>query len=117
MQRELHESAFRYQQQVDAGERIIVGVNRFVTDEPPVEDLLRVDPAVRDRQVARLRALRVERDGSLVAAALDALERAAAGSANTMPPILAAVEAGATLGEVSDALRREFGEAREVSIF
>jgi methylmalonyl-CoA mutase N-terminal domain/subunit len=117
MQRELHESAFRYQREVDAGERIIVGVNRFATDEPPVEDLLRVDPAVRDRQIARLQALRARRDGGAVGDALEAVERAARGSANTMPPILAAVEAGATLGEIADALRRVFGEAREVSIF
>jgi methylmalonyl-CoA mutase, N-terminal domain len=117
MQRELHESAFRYQREVDAGERIIVGVNRFTTDEPPVEDLLRVDPAVRDRQMARLRALRARRDSGTVEGALEAVERAARGSANTMPPILAAVEAGATLGEIADALRRVFGEAREVSIF
>jgi methylmalonyl-CoA mutase, N-terminal domain len=117
MQRELHESAFRYQREVDAGERIIVGVNRFGTDEPPVEDLLRVDPAVRDQQIARLRALRARRDGGAVGDALASVERAARGSANTMPPILAAVEAGATLGEIADALRRVFGEAREVSIF
>jgi methylmalonyl-CoA mutase N-terminal domain/subunit len=117
MQRELHESAFRYQREVDAGERIIVGVNRFTTEEPPVEDLLRVDPAVRERQIARLQALRARRDGGAVASALAAVEGAARGSANTMPPILASVEAGATLGEISDALRRVFGEAREVSIF
>ncbi|HZS03168.1 MAG TPA: methylmalonyl-CoA mutase family protein [Chloroflexota bacterium] len=117
LQRELHESAFRYQQEVDSGERTIVGVNRFVTDEPPVEDLLRVDPAVRDRQIARLANLRARRDAGAVAAALADVERAAAGTANTMPPILAAVEAGATLGEIADALRRVFGEAREVSIF
>jgi methylmalonyl-CoA mutase N-terminal domain/subunit len=117
MQRELHESAFRYQREVDAGERVIVGVNRFTTDEPPVEDLLRVDPSVRDRQIARLQALRARRDDGAVGSALETVERAARGSANTMPPILAAVEAGATLGEISDALRRVFGEAREVSIF
>jgi methylmalonyl-CoA mutase N-terminal domain/subunit len=117
LQRELHESAFRYQQEVDSGERTIVGVNRFATDEPPVEDLLRVDPAVRDRQIARVTSLRARRDAGAVAAALADVERAAAGTANTMPPILAAVEAGATLGEIADALRRVFGEAREVSIF
>ncbi len=117
IQRELHESAFRYQREVDAGERVIVGVNRFTADEPPVEDLLRVDPAVRDRQMARLARLRARRAAAAVGAALAAVEAAAAGTANTMPPILAAVEAGATLGEIADALRRVFGEAREVSIF
>ncbi|HEY7068300.1 MAG TPA: methylmalonyl-CoA mutase family protein [Chloroflexota bacterium] len=113
VQRELHESAYRFQREVDAGERVIVGVNRFVTDSPPVQGVLRVDPAVRERQMARLHALRARRDGAAVDAALAAVERAAAGSANTVPPILSAVEAGATLGEVADALRRVFGEARE----
>jgi methylmalonyl-CoA mutase N-terminal domain/subunit len=79
--------------------------------------ILRVDPAVRERQIARLRALRARRDNAAVAAALAALEQAAAGTANTIPPILHAVEVGATLGEIADALRRVFGEAREPSIF
>jgi methylmalonyl-CoA mutase N-terminal domain/subunit len=113
VQRELHESAYRYQREIDAGERVIVGVNRFVSEAEPVEDLLRVDPAVRDQQVRRLCALRARRDSTAVAAALAAVERAAAGSANTMPPIVAGVEAGVTLGEIADALRRVFGEARE----
>jgi methylmalonyl-CoA mutase N-terminal domain/subunit len=115
VQRELHESAYRYQREVEAGERVIVGVNRFVTDAPPVEDLLRVDPAVRERQCARLAALRARRDGAAVAAALARLEAAAAGTENTMPHILAAVEVGATLGEIADALRRVFGEARDLA--
>jgi methylmalonyl-CoA mutase N-terminal domain/subunit len=113
VQRELHESAYRYQREVEAGERVIVGVNGFVSESAPVEGLLRVDPAVHDRQVARLEALRERRDASAVAGALAAVERAAAGSANTMPPIVEAVEAGGTLGEIADALRRVFGEARE----
>jgi methylmalonyl-CoA mutase N-terminal domain/subunit len=115
VQRELHESAYRFQREVDAGQRTIVGVNRFVTEAAPVKNLLRVDPAVRDRQAARLRDLRARRDGAAVAIALAALERAAAGTANTMPRILAAVEAGATLGEIADALRGVFGEARELA--
>jgi methylmalonyl-CoA mutase, N-terminal domain len=115
VQRELHESAYRFQREVDAGERVIVGVNQFVSDAAPVADLLRVDPAVRDQQVQRLRALRARREASAVVAALAALERAAAGSANTMSPIVEAVEAGATLGEIADTLRRVFGEARESS--
>ena len=117
IQRELHESAYRFQREVDAGERVIVGVNRFVTDAPAVDDLLRVDPAVRDRQSARLREVRARRDADLVAGALADLERAARGTANTMPPMVRAVEVGATLGEVADALRRVFGQAREMTVF
>ncbi|HZU04810.1 MAG TPA: methylmalonyl-CoA mutase family protein [Chloroflexota bacterium] len=120
VQRELHESAYRYQREVEAGKRVIVGVNRFAAareDAAAAPAILRVDPAVRERQIARLRALRARRDNAAVAAALAALERAAAGTANTMPLILHAVEVGATLGEIADALRRVFGEARETSIF
>jgi methylmalonyl-CoA mutase N-terminal domain/subunit len=117
VQRELHESAYHFQREVDRGERVIVGVNRFVTEAPALEDVLRVDPAVHEAQAARLRALRASRDGHLVASGLADLERAAAGTANTMPPMIRAVEAGATLGEVADALRRVFGEAREMAAF
>lgn len=74
--------------------------------------LLRVDPAVAERQKARLAALRARRDSARVAAALAAVEEAARGTANLMPPILAAVEAYATVGEIADALRRAFGEER-----
>jgi methylmalonyl-CoA mutase, N-terminal domain len=115
VQRELHESAYRFQREVDARERIIVGVNQFVSESAPVEDILRVDPQVRERQARRLHALRERRDAAAVAAALGDIARAAAGSANTMPPIVQAVEAGATLGEIADTLRRAFGEAREGS--
>ena len=114
VQRELHESAYRFQQAVDRGERVIVGVNRFTSDEAPVGELLRVDPRVRDAQAARLAALRASRDHVAVGAALSDLETRAHGSANTMPAILAAVEARATLGEIADVLRRVFGEARDL---
>ena len=90
-------------------------MNQFPTESAPVEDLLRVDPTVRERQSERLRALRQRRDAAIVARALGDVERAASGSANTMHPIVAAVEAGATLGEIADALRRVFGEARQGS--
>jgi methylmalonyl-CoA mutase, N-terminal domain len=112
VQRELHESAYRYQREVEAGERVIVGVNRFATEAEPPSEILRVDPALRERQVRRLEALRARRDAALVARSLAELETAAAGTANTMPRILAAVEAHATLGEIADTLRRVFGEAR-----
>ncbi|HLI26224.1 MAG TPA: methylmalonyl-CoA mutase family protein [Chloroflexota bacterium] len=117
IQRELHESAYRYQQEVERGERVIVGVNRFVTEAPPVREILRVDESVRERQVARLRALRARRDAGAVRAALAALEACARGTANTMPAILRAVEAYATLGEIADTLRGVFGEARDLFHF
>ncbi|MBX5490356.1 MAG: methylmalonyl-CoA mutase [Chloroflexi bacterium] len=113
IQRELHESAYRYQQEVERGERVIVGVNRFATETPPVREILRVDESVRERQVARLRALRARRDAGAVRDRLAELEACARGTDNTMAAILRAVEAYATLGEIADTLRGVFGEARD----
>jgi methylmalonyl-CoA mutase N-terminal domain/subunit len=115
VQREIQESAYRYQQEVERGERVIVGVNRFQVDEggqPP--DILRVDLAVRDRQARTLAALRAERDNEQAAALLCRLEETARGPDNLMPGILECVEALCTLGEISDALRRVFGEERSL---
>lgn len=117
IQRELHESAYRFQQAVDRGERIIVGVNRYITEDAPSGELLRVDPRVRDAQAERLRALRQRRDNAAVEGALAELADCARGSANTIPAILAAVEASATLGEIADTLRGVFGEARDLLRF
>jgi methylmalonyl-CoA mutase N-terminal domain/subunit len=91
--------------------RIVVGVNKFqssVEEQPPA--ILRVDPEVGRRQAAKLAALRERRDNAAVGSALAVLEDAARGTANLLPRILAAVEAYATLGEISDTLRRVFGE-------
>ncbi|MGD8398449.1 MAG: methylmalonyl-CoA mutase family protein [Anaerolineae bacterium] len=111
MQREIQESAYRWQRAVDRGEKIIVGVNRFRTEEPAVEmDILRVDPAVGQRQTARLEALRRRRDGGAVSARLAQLRAAAQGDDNLMSFILDAVEAYATLGEICGVLREVFGE-------
>jgi len=109
---EIHNSAYRYQREVEKKERIVVGVNEFVGEEATVPALLRVDPQVQRAQVERLRQLKRERDGGRVAAALDALGQAARGSDNLMPPILEAVQAYATLGEICDVLRGVFGEYR-----
>jgi methylmalonyl-CoA mutase N-terminal domain/subunit len=112
VQREIHESAYRFQRDVEAGRRVVVGVNAFVEpgEEPPGE-LLRVDPAVGQRQAERLRSLRARRDAGRVAAALQAVEEAArVPGENLMPHILEAVRSLATVGEVADALRRVFGE-------
>jgi len=112
IQREIQESAYRHQQAVESGQRIVVGVNRFQTDEQRHLRLLRIDESVRAAQVQRLQQLRAARDQSAVSRALQELETAAAGNDNVMPYILQAVEAYATLGEICAVLRRVFGEYR-----
>ncbi len=112
-QDEIQTSAYAWQQEIDRGTRVIVGVNRFQAEEAPPTDLLRVDPALRAQQIARLEALRARRDATVVADRLQALQAAAAGSANLMPYIVQCVEDLCTLGEICDALRRVFGTYTE----
>jgi methylmalonyl-CoA mutase N-terminal domain/subunit len=112
-QREIQEAAYRLQQEIERGERIVVGVNRFqVPEEIPVP-ILRVDARAREEQLARLKRLRASRDQAAVDRALDELRHAAAGTENLMPRILAAVEAYATVGEIADTLRAVFGVQKE----
>jgi methylmalonyl-CoA mutase N-terminal domain/subunit len=112
IQDEIHEAAFRIQQGIESERRVVVGVNRFVEDhEEPVE-LHRLDEAAVRAQVDRLRALRERRDGGAVERALKEVEEAARGTDNVLYPMGEALRARATLGEVSDALRRAFGEHR-----
>jgi methylmalonyl-CoA mutase N-terminal domain/subunit len=115
IQAEIQESAYRFQQEIERGDRVIVGVNRYADERAasPAE-ILRVDPTVRDRQIARIQAVKARRDEVEAQAALAALETAARGTENTMPRILACVESLCTLGEISDTLRRVFGEATEL---
>jgi methylmalonyl-CoA mutase N-terminal domain/subunit len=115
VQREIQEAAYVWQKKVEAKEQIVVGVNAFKAEDPPVT-VMRVDPALEERQVARLQAFRARRNGTATKQALDAVRAAARGKDNLMPPILAAVKALATLGEVSDALRDVFGEYRETVV-
>ncbi len=110
MQREIQESAYRYQKAVEQGQEIIVGVNQFMVKENHPLKRLRVDPAVGRQQAAHLAALRARRDDARAQAALADVRSAAQGSDNLLPPILAAVEALATLGEICGVLRQEFGE-------
>jgi methylmalonyl-CoA mutase N-terminal domain/subunit len=112
VQAEVQNAAYDYQRQVESGERVIVGVNRFQSEEAPMP-VMRVDPDLERAQVERLRAVRARRNGSATSAAIAAVERAAGDGENLMPRILAAVEARATVGEISDAMRRVFGEYRE----
>jgi methylmalonyl-CoA mutase N-terminal domain/subunit len=115
-QREIAESAYRFQQAVERRERIIVGVNDFVAaDEPPVNTLY-IDEAAAERQLERLSAVRRKRDQARVDRALGDLRRAAMTTENMMFPILEAVRAYATLGEMCDALREVWGEWQEVTI-
>jgi len=113
VQQEIQKAAYEYQKAVDAGEQIVVGVNRFQAEEERPIPTLRLDPAIEREQVARLNALRARRDTAKTKAALAEIERRARGSENLMPAILAAVEVYATVGEISDALRRAFGEYQE----
>jgi methylmalonyl-CoA mutase N-terminal domain/subunit len=113
IQQEIQKSAYEYQQAVDGGEQVVVGVNRFQADEERAIPTLQVDPNIERTQVARLNALRARRDAAKSRAALEEVERRARGKENLMPAILAAVEAYATVGEISDALRRAFGEYQE----
>jgi len=109
-QDEIHEAAFRIQQGVESGERVVVGVNRFTEDDGAPPEIQRIDEAEVARQVERLRALRAERDDTAVKAALAAVEEAALGTDNLLYPMKDALRARATLGEVSDVLRGAFGE-------
>ncbi len=113
IQREIEEAAYRYQRELEEQQRIVVGVNRFQMREEQRPDLLRVDPELGRAQARKLATLRERRDNAAVGAALAALEEAARGSANLLPRILAAVESYATLGEISDTMRKVFGEQHE----
>ena len=115
--REIGDAAYRHRQEVESGDRIIVGVNRYNTEEPPVEGLMRVDEEAARQQVARLERLRRERDGEASQAALTRLSDAARSDANTVPAILECVEAYCTLGEMSGVLREAFGEQEELAAF
>jgi methylmalonyl-CoA mutase N-terminal domain/subunit len=113
-QTEIAAASYRYQCEVEAGERTIVGVNRFQSDDQPIE-LLQIDETSARRQREKLAALRARRDNMAVRKTLDALQRAAEGTENTMPRLLDAVRAYATLGEICDSLRAVFGTYQETT--
>ncbi len=114
---EIHESAFSYQQSVESEDRVVVGVNRFQTETPPIEQLQTIDREQTDRQLARLAKVKQDRDDSKVAAALERLAQVTAGTDNTLPAIVDCVEAYATLGEISNVFRTAFGTQQEFSPF
>jgi methylmalonyl-CoA mutase, N-terminal domain len=114
-QREIAEASYRYQRELDKKQKIMVGVNDFVSEEKPL-DILQIDETVAHRQAERLGKLRKERSGEAVERSLDALRKASQSTANLMPFLLDAVKSYATLGEICDALRTTFGTYEEVAI-
>jgi len=116
-QKEIGESAYRFQREVERGERLIVGVNAFRADQEESVNLLKIEERVTHEQTARLRQVRADRDEQAVSARLGEVEQAARSTENLMPPVLAAVNAYATLGEICDVFRKVWGQYREGGAF
>lgn len=113
IQREIRRSAYDYQKAVDSGEQVVIGVNRFAIEEEPALDVLEIDESVEKRQVAKLSKMKRERDNEKVSRMLEEVRQVARGNENTMPVLMEAVKAYATVGEITDALRDVFGDYRE----
>ncbi len=116
-QREIQEASYRYQKEIEAEERVVVGVNKFITPYEKIKSLVRVNAAEAEKQIAALKTVKKERHAGEVAAALENLKKIAAGKENTMPAFIRCVESYATIGEICDALRGIFGVQRESMIF
>jgi methylmalonyl-CoA mutase N-terminal domain/subunit len=116
IQGQIHESAYEYQRSIENKQRIIVGVNEFRMEEEQKIPIHHGDPAAEAAQIESLARTRASRDGNAARSAIERLEKAARGSENLMPYIVAAVEAYATVGEISDAFRRVHGEYQEAGI-
>jgi len=115
VQREIQEAAYRQQVRLESGAEIVVEVNRFESEEAPIE-VLRIDPEVERRQASRLKTLRKGRDSGQVEGALEKIRQSARGPSNLMPVIIEAVEVYATVGEIADAMRDVFGEHKETIV-
>src|SRR5579883_261174 len=115
IQRQIQQSAYEYQRKIESGEQVVVGVNRYTSQVVPSPPILRIDPEMEREQIDRLRKLRAKRDATRVTACLKEVESAARENRNLMPTILQAVKAYATVGEISDALRRVFGEYQQTA--
>ena len=113
IQDEIMDAAYEHQKLVEAKERIVVGMNEYIVEEPPPSGLLKVDPIVGERQRAKIAAVKAQRNEHDVTLALAAVKRACEGTANVMPPILEAVKAYATLGEICGVMREVFGEYQQ----
>jgi methylmalonyl-CoA mutase N-terminal domain/subunit len=115
-QKEIADASYEYSRSCEKNEKIIVGVNEFDMEEPKAPEILYIDDAIETEQAARLRALRAKRDADRVTRTLEAVRNTARGKENLLYPILEAVRAYATLGEICDAMRDVFGEYREPEI-
>jgi methylmalonyl-CoA mutase N-terminal domain/subunit len=115
MQREIQNAAFMYQREIETKNRIIVGVNEFTSGDVPPGDILKVNPAIEQKQRARIERIRAERNQETATKAIARVEQVARDGANLMPPIIDAVRAYATLGEIADAMRRVFGEYKPLT--
>jgi methylmalonyl-CoA mutase N-terminal domain/subunit len=113
IQKEIQDSAYKYQMAIESGDRVVVGVNKFQIKESAPKGLLKVDPIVGELQSQKLAKLRAERDNNKVNSALEAMRKAAQCDDNLMPFILDAVREYATLGEICGVLREEFGEYQQ----
>lgn len=113
IQAEIAESAYQYQREIEKKKRIVVGLNQFQIEEQPLKDILHIKPEVEQYQKEKLSTVKKERDNDKVKQTLAVLKKAAQGTENVVPPILEAVKAYATLGEISDTLREVFGEYKE----
>src|SRR5262249_55502219 len=117
-QREIAEASFRYQSEVESGKRVVVGVNRYILDDEEPIPILKIDPALEQKQIERLAGVRAGRDSARVESPLAALKEAAAKTGvNLMPPIIDASRDYVTLGEMCDALREVWGVWRETPVF
>ena len=116
VQQEIQNAAYEFQRAVDSGSAIIVGVNRFTRDGEPGIPLQHIDESLEQKQVERVRALRIRRDTIRWQTALQSVTDAARGGANLIPPILEAVESFATVGEIAGTLRKVFGEYQETVV-
>jgi len=116
-QREIAEASFRYQQEVEAGERIVVGVNGLTEGGDDEIPILRIDPELERKQVGRLQAVRAQRDSERAERALGELREGAAGEVNLMDPLLECARAHCSEGEIIDSLQRVFGKYSETPVF
>src|SRR5262249_18363945 len=116
VQKEIQESAYRYARDLESKEEIVIGVNAFRTKEEPIREILQIDPRIEREQVERLHSLRKRRNQRQVQDALKTVEDAVSRGANIMDPLVEALRVYATLGEVSDLLRKHFGEYKETAV-
>jgi len=115
IQRQIQDSAYAAQQAIDAGDAVVVGVNRYTQSERAATPVFELDPGIEPQQIARLRAVRAGRSETEWRSALDVVDRTARDGGNLVPAIIAAVEKHATVGEIADTMRRVFGEFRDAS--